>query len=599
MLLITNIALGKTFKKIESCGKAQVVEGKTCANAKVSFDFTGCKLSLPEKQIKNIKCDGQNIIARFEKSNFRYEAYLTYSNNDWSGEVFKSDGKLNQFQEEVATAATSNPNPSPIMLTPVTAPTLPAIIPPPSKVEAAPAAILEDKKEPLVTNISEKMLKEIGTCGSAGVIEGTLCSNAKVNFKFDRCKNNNNQVTPAKTIECAGEDILAKYQEGDYTYEAHFKKSTNEWGAIIWNLDGLVKEFQLEQILPPKKEVSTQIVPEAASFKFNGFADIRYTNFHVNHDPLITSGQPESGFGIEDGAFYTNYEKGKLAVILDVAFRRSKDSDLNSQAANPNQSSNNNLSIGTDKSQLYFKYKITPDMIFDFGQFDTIYGVEVNDSKDRVFGKTGLIYDQMLPLTHTGFMLEFNFLGNYYLKSFLADPNNKGSFGSSTTRDDTAELGGAIGFSNDLYHYQLGYMSRKIMSASKLNTKNRSRLDIFLGGTYKKLSLDLEYTRLDDPSKNTLTPSNLNDLENAGTGYFSLLSYKVNDEILASFRYENLLNDPSQQSIKSVSASGFSFHYKISAELEIRTEYIVYNYKGINSSSWDDSRFNIGSILAF
>lgn len=481
----------------------------------------------------------------------------------------------------------------------------------------------------LTTLAHAKAFKEIEPCGSATVTVGTTCSNAKVDFNFVGCKSNL-PVNPAKSLTCEGEAILAKYQEGDFRYEARFKKNEEAWGASSWKLDGTVKQFQREVIkaLVPvkkdnkkvepkivvipaeveKKEVSVSIPPivtpittmsEVSLFKFSSFADIRYTNFHVKGDPLISSGHPESGFGLEDGAFYANYDKGNLSVVLDVAFRRSKDYDTSTTATRPNESSNNNFAIGVDKSQLYLRYKINPSLVFDLGQFDTIFGVEVNDSRDRVFGKTGLIYDYTLPVTHTGFMMEYSFLTNYYFKAFVANPNNKGTYGSSTSGDDTTEVGGAVGYSSDNYHAQLGFMSRSINKASSLSSGERTILDALVGGIFGKFSFDFEYTRLSDPSKNTLTSSNVNDNEKAGEGYFSLFSYKFTPDFLVGARIEYVRNDPTAQGIKSSSAAGGSLHYKLTSELELRSEYIAYKNKGITGNKWDDSRFNFAALVTF
>jgi hypothetical protein len=475
----------------------------------------------------------------------------------------------------------------------------------------------------LTTLAQASSFKEIEPCGSAGVSEGSTCANAKVNFKFDGCKNNL-PAGAAKSVTCEGDAILAKYQQGDFRYEARLKKSTDGWGAVSWNLDGTVKQFQREAPLPvpvapkvvakkvepkiiaavvmsEKKEESVAAPAIISPFKFGAFADVRYTNYHVKDNPLVTDGHPESGFGLEDGAFYANYDKDKLSVVLDVAFRRSKDVDQNDQtttATKPNQSSNNNFAIGVDKSQLYMRYKVNPTVTFDIGQFDTIFGVELNDSKDRVFGKGGIVYDYTLPVTHMGFMTEFNFLGNYYIKAFGANPNNKGSNGSSTSSDDTVEVGAAVGFSNEFFHTQAGFMTRSIGKAAATSSGQRSLLDIIVGGAFGNFTYDLEYVSLNDASKNTLTASDSSDKETAATGYFTLLSYKITPDFQIGARFEYIQNDPTAQS-KSTRSAGGSLHYKLTPELEIRTEYIAYKNKGIAGNKWDDSRFNFATVVVF
>lgn len=346
-------------------------------------------------------------------------------------------------------------------------------------------------------------------------------------------------------------------------------------------------------------QATTAPTPEVSPFKFGAFADVRYTNFHVKNNPLISSGQPESGFGLEDGAFYANYDKEKLSVVLDVALRRSKDFDADTSATKPNQSSNNNFVIGADKSQLYLRYKITPTLIFDLGQFDTIFGLELNDSKDRVFGKSGLVSDNTLPVTHTGVMLEYTFLENYYFKVFAANPNNKGTYGSSSNGDDTLELGGAIGIISASYYVQVGYMSRSINEASGLTSGKRSLLDVYAGGNLGQFIYSFEYSLLSDSSKNSLTSGNSGDKEKAGVGYLSLLAYQYNPEFQIGVRIEYVKNDPTAQGIKSSSSAGLSLHYRLTPELELRSEYIAYKNKSVSENKWDDSRFNLAALVTF
>lgn len=462
--------------------------------------------------------------------------------------------------------------------------------------------------------------KPIAPCGSATVISGDTCSNVKVEFNFQGCEHQS-EPKIAKRIICEGHTIKARYQIADYKYEAQFEKIDHGNGKVDWKpLSGVVqyKNQKANAVAANHTEAAPTPTPTAAQlqtprtpstdehstagsaspFKFSGFADLRYSTFTTKDDPQTTSGHPESGFGLEDGAFYANYEKNNLSAVLDIAFRRSKDIDTNSSASKPNESSNGNFAIGYDKSQLYLKYKLNSMFSVDFGQFDTIYGVELNDSKDRIFGKTGILYDSMLPVTHTGAMLEFSVNG-IYVKAFAANPNNKGSNGSSTAGDTNTEYGGAVGYSNDMIRGQVGYMSRAIDKASGSGQANRTLADVTLGTTLGAFSLDLEYSLLSDPNKNTLTTTDNTDLENPGQAMLALASYKFNDAFLFGLRYENIKDDPTAASIQSTNSYGASIHYRESSELELRTEYIAYDSKGLNGNTWKDSRFNVAALLMF
>ncbi len=464
-----------------------------------------------------------------------------------------------------------------------------------------------------------KDYKKIASCGSASVVSGDSCQNLKVEFKFEGCQLKSDAQT-AKKVLCEKKTAKARFQDGNYRYEAEFKRVEDGWGASNWQQVGGVSQWEkIEKKIEPKVEVKAPVPvekvvispavkeaePAAASgspFKFTAFFDARYTQFTVHNDPNTVSANAESGFGVEDGALYANYDKDKFSVVLDLAFRRAKDSDTNSSATVANQSKNNFISIGADKSQLYARYKVTPEITADLGQFDTLFGVEVNDSKDRVFGKSGLVYDLVLPLTHTGFMLEYVRNGAS-VKVFGADPNNKGTNGSDSTGDNKTEFGGALGYANDNVRGQFAYMTRSILKANPtLGYDNRTLMEATAGVTLGNFSLDGEYDRLVDPNKNLLTPNNSSDLETAGEGYLALASYKITEPLQIGARYERVKNLPSSTTTVAVGKDedfGGSIHYRLSSELELRGEYIAYRYYSLASGSWKDSRMSVGALVTF
>jgi hypothetical protein len=474
--------------------------------------------------------------------------------------------------------------------------------------------------------VSAKDFKSIEKCGSAKVVSGDTCSNVKVEFTFDGCAI---KAAPqvAKRVICEGQRIKARYQEGNYRYEAEFNKVDDGWGGVTWNSLGPVKQFEKEvaAMAPPKRDIArvspsdavaattiatptpvpavAVVVPPtpASAMKVAGFFDARYSTLSMKNSPagsVLPHG--ESGFLLEDGAVYANYDKDRLAVVVDIAIRRSLQYDLDLDTTNPryNQSNTNNIGIGVRASQLYIKYKITDNIVVDFGQFDTIFGVELNDSKDRIFGKTGLVYDTEIPVTHDGAMIEYATHGAYG-KFFAANPNNKGSNGTSSTGDEGTEYGAALGYSNDYIRGQAGYMSRPISTADLSGRANRSLLDFTAGASLGKFSIDLEYAIVADPSKNTLSSADLHDSEKAGSGFLALGSYKITDDLLVGGRFEALSNDPGSNGFKSATSYGASVHYRIHSNLEARTEFIGYNYQNPTGVKWNAQRFSVGAVVTF
>lgn len=467
---------------------------------------------------------------------------------------------------------------------------------------------------PLPSHASE--YQALKNCGEAKVSDGDTCSNVKVQFNLKSC-DQKTEAVQAKKIICKGTQIKARYDNEDTRFEVEFNKEIDPWGSVVWTSLGPVRklkkikpavashhnETNIISREPAQSPTTTPSTPldnatTLGSFKFSGFFDARYTDFVAKKNPLVANSHAESGFGLEDGAFYANYEKNKILVVADLPFRRGKDIDYNTAATTPNQSSNGNIVFGVDKAQLYLKYKATENFLIDMGQFDTIFGVELNDSKDRVFNRAGLVYEATLPVTHTGLMLEYSRSGAY-TKIFAANPNNKGSYGTSTTKDENTEYGGAIGYSNDLVRCQIGYMSRSILRADLLKTENRTLADGTFGLTLGPLSLDFEYAIVTDPSKNTLTSTDAADSESAGTGSFVLVNYKVTEALSLGLRYEALDKDPSSLSLQTATSSGANLQYKVDSNLSLKTEFIGYDYKTVSEEKWHDSRFSFATLVSF
>lgn len=451
--------------------------------------------------------------------------------------------------------------------------------------------------------------ERLNSCGSAKVVSGDTCSNVKVELDLTGCQLKI-PTAMATQIVCEGTKIKARYQNDQYRYEAGFDKKSDGWGGVTWDSLGQVHQWKKSgavafrqdlapaQKAPAENRFPADIGSAVKNLKFGAFFDFRYSAFEANKDPEVSDDRAQSGFGLEDGAIYANYENGKLAAVADLAFRRGydKDTGVNSTTSQSNDSS---FRFGVDKSQLYLKYKAAENLTLDFGQFDTIFGVEVNDSKDRVFNKTGLVYDYLMPVTHTGAMLEYS-MQSITAKAFAANPNNKGTNGTSAAGDENSEYGAAVSYASDAYHGQVGYMSRSINKAGSDIKGDRSLIDVTAGTSMGALSVDLEYSSVRDQNKNGLT-ADTTDTEDPATGIFALVSYKFSDALMLGVRYESLSNFiyGAATAVDKVDSYGLSLRSKVSADLELRAEYIGYSFTPIAGTDWDDRRFSFASLVTF
>jgi hypothetical protein len=343
---------------------------------------------------------------------------------------------------------------------------------------------------------------------------------------------------------------------------------------------------------------------------FSGYADMRYTNVTLEDEPAaVGDSNPQSGFGIEDGAFYSTYTKDNLSFVLDVPFRRFKKGDDSGTGGDANESNTNKILFGGDKAQIYANWKFNDAVSFAIGQMDTRFGVEVNDSKDRIFMKTGIVYDNMIPVTHTGVMFDYSNNG-IMAHAFAANQSNHGSYGDNTSTANNTEYGDRLGWANDMWRAQFGYLTRSEQKTGAGTNEHDDRvlMDLIVGMTMDKLMVDVEYATLKSPNKDTLTtaaaPSaEATDEEDDGTGLLALVSYKLTDEFTAGVRYEMIDNDPAASgNFKEATAYGLAVHYNLSANMQLRGEYDTIDYKQKDATfgkDWTDKRFILGALASF
>lgn len=458
-----------------------------------------------------------------------------------------------------------------------------------------------------------------GECGEARVTEGTTCADLKVAFDFKGC-GYEGAPAPAKNVTCQGETATARGQYGVFKYEITLTKAKAEgaWGTpASWTAAGPLKQWIKKSAAkaaaavtptpPPPREPAAvvpapftaphaEVLPAPSPFKFSAFANFGYTTQSPNFDPSEPEARAASGFGLEDAAVYANYDKEKISFIADLAVRRAKTRDQVAGSTS-NASSTNNIALGVDRSQLYLRYRATTELAVYAGQFDTIYGVELNDSKDRLFNKTGLIYDQFLPVTHSGVMVEFAKAGAY-AKALAANPNNQNSYGTDSSAGQNTEYGGAVGFANDMIHAQVGYLSRPVARKDGVGRGDRALLDAVVGVTHGPFAFDVEYARLSDPAKATLQPADPAAAERAGNGLLLLGSYKIGDFTFGA-RFERVQGDPAKIKQDEATSWGATVHYRLSPDLELRSEYMDVRYTPVGAESVGGGRFQVSALVTF
>lgn len=151
--------------------------------------------------------------------------------------------------------------------------------------------------------------------------------------------------------------------------------------------------------------------------EFEAFIDVQA---RVADDKAIA----DRGVTLNDAALYLAKDFGGIDAVIDLPFA----TDLGGS---------NDLTFAQDQAQAHFGVT-RGTLTGKLGQYDTFYGIESNDSKDRFFADAGAIKAHLLPFTHTGVVVSYN-AAPFLFRGQIANPNGRGTLG-----DNNPAFGGQI-----------------------------------------------------------------------------------------------------------------------------------------------------------
>ncbi len=324
------------------------------------------------------------------------------------------------------------------------------------------------------------------SCAKAS-LEGA-CPNLKVTFDLSKCSDDPGKGGPAK-VSCSGETANASYSTDKYAYSVEVKKTQKAWGEEGYQVVRSVRELIVKSDPEKAKPVSesASAAPEAeeeiAPPSFSGFVD-----FVGNYQKEAKS----LGFSVYDAALYASHEIRNFKLNVDLPFAWVGEQDDGAG----NISYPNDFKFATGKAQAYVTVGFEPaygSWTLTAGQFDTIYGFELNDSADRFFPHEGLLYTYMLPTTHTGMMIGFSKEHGpitMTAKALAANRYNQGAKGG-----ENVDFGGQLGLTHEMFRTYVGYLTTNLKGAAGF----RHFIDVLVGGTFGKFSLDTEFDFIKEP----------------------------------------------------------------------------------------------------
>lgn len=208
----------------------------------------------------------------------------------------------------------------------------------------------------------------------------------------------------------------------------------------------------------------------AEEVKFSGFVDFQYR--WIEDDSSY-----KTGFQIYDAAFYLQKNIGTQTLFFVDAPLSSVDPNT---SATPVESSNN-LQLWQSKAQVYLSHQFARTKFY-VGQFDSVFGVEANDTLHNPLPIEGLVA-QIVPSVHRGIMVHHNFKKYDFNLDFIAANQESGGY----DRKKPLEWGVNFFKKWEHIHASLGYLYSR-------NSGSNNELVNFISSFFlNKIKIDIEY----------------------------------------------------------------------------------------------------------
>jgi hypothetical protein len=294
----------------------------------------------------------------------------------------------------------------------------------------------------------------------------------------------------AEVVNCKGNEATASALSETRLYRVSLSRTEENFGNGTWAVAGKIARLRRNDIpkdvaetaepAPSPSALPVAVVPavasapaapapvasapstsEVAKFKVSGFIDAQFQTL------LSDSNSP--GFVVQDGALYLSHSLGNGEAKLDLPFQML------------GTGGNSNFAFANAKAQAYLTHACGSHITAKIGQWDTPYGVEVNDTADNFFSRQGLVYATN-PVVHTGALLAYAPNDRFTANFFAANPHDTGNANGKNLEYGTQwSLGGPVRAS-------VGAMLTRLKGTSITN----HYYDGTLGATFGKFSLDFE-----------------------------------------------------------------------------------------------------------
>ena len=225
------------------------------------------------------------------------------------------------------------------------------------------------------------------------------------------------------------------------------------------------------------------------------------------------------GFVLNDGALYFDGKIKDVDYKVDIPFRTI-------YALGPD------FAVGTTRAQAYVAQKYSNGLRWKFGQFDTTFGFESNDTADIAFSRQGIVYNYTDPFVHTGLMLGYDLSKELAFNFYFTNPNDSG-----VLNKNGFQYGAQLLYTGSMLRGSFGGLTNLDAPSQMMNVY----YDVTAGATLGALALDGEVSY---NKSLTATPASYGYLLQALVTANDQLSFGVRGEMV-SYRSQAVTPAPS------------------------------------------------------
>ena len=324
--------------------------------------------------------------------------------------------------------------------------------------------------------------------------------------------------------------------------------------------------------------------------KFGGFVDAQ-TTVGTAKFAKTDNGTYRLSNKINDGALYFSKSLGGGSAAIDLPF-------------NLITSGATNLNFANSQAQAYVNYGYSNGVSWRMGQFDGIFGLERNDSKDVLFTEVGQIRKLAQPIVHTGLMVGYELSKTLNFQALVTSVADTGPL-TITSRNNAAgnktyEYGGKISYS-DAFRLSLGTLMHKVrdvalVGATNASNESESYINVTAGTKVDHLNLDVEYTTKSYYAASTITPNRKEKVTGSAIG--AIASYELNDSTNVAARFQTLSKiDASHYSMMEVTVGP---QFQMTKDLRVKADLTMSSMKAAaGADSISNNHARVAAVYSF